>query len=228
MTELEIDTHLHQTFEDQRLSRGERRSLQKLVENPPELRLRVRRRAFAVAHQLVAAAPAANVLDWLEEIIKALSEPLPAETAHDGQEAFFAPHEDVASRIIHALSATRTRADLAVFTITDDRVSRAILDAHQRGVAIRIVSDNDKSADLGSDIDGLAQRGVAVRIDRTPVHMHHKFGVLDGQVLLNGSYNWTRSASRENHENLVISRDPGLITAFEREFEHCWNLAEPL
>lgn len=227
MTELEIDTHLHQTFEDQRLSRGERRSLQKLVENPPELRLRVRRRAFAVAHTLVATAPASNVLDWLEEVIKALSEPSTTTTS-DRQEALFAPHEDVASRIIHALANTRTRADLAVFTITDDRVSRAILEAHERGVAIRIVSDNDKSADLGSDIDDLAQRGVSVRIDRTPVHMHHKFAILDGQVLLNGSYNWTRSASRENHENLVISRDPDLITAFEREFEHCWNLAEPL
>lgn len=226
MTELEIDTHLAQTFDDQRLSRGERRSLQKLVENPPELRLRVRRRAFALAQTLVTSAPPASVLEWLEEVIKALSEP-PEARARTGQEALFAPHQDIATRIIHALSAARTRADLAVFTITDDRVSRAIHDAHRRGVAIRIVSDNDKSTDIGSDIEALAQDGVAVRIDRTPVHMHHKFAVLDGQVLLNGSYNWTRSASRENHENLVISRDPDLIASFEREFQHCWDLAEP-
>lgn len=227
MTELEIDTHLRQTFDDQRLSRGERRSLQQLVENPPELRLRVRRRAFAIAQNLAQDAPVEAVLEWLEEIVKALSaaEPTPPDHA---QEALFAPHEDVATRIIHALGATRTRADLAVFTITDDRVTRAILDAHRRGVAIRIVSDNDKSADLGSDIDDLAKQGLAVRIDRTPVHMHHKFAILDGQTLLNGSYNWTRSASRENHENLVISRDPALIAAFEREFDHCWTLAEPL
>jgi phosphatidylserine/phosphatidylglycerophosphate/cardiolipin synthase-like enzyme len=231
MTELEIDTHLRQTFEDQRLSRGERRSLQQLVENPPELRLRVRRRAFALAHELVAAAPnppVPAVLDWLEEIVKALSAAEPSAPTHDRQEAFFAPHEDVAARIIHALSNTRTSADLAVFTITDDRVSRAILDAHRRGVAIRIVSDNDKSADLGSDVDDLAKNGLAVRIDRTPVHMHHKFAILDGRVLLNGSYNWTRSASRENNENLVISRDPDLIAAFTREFERCWAVAEPL
>lgn len=228
MTELEIDTHLSETFEDQRLSRGERRSLQKLVENPPELRLRVRRRAFALAQTLVSTAPVGNVLEWLEEIVKALSAAETTPPEHADQEAVFAPHEDVASRIIHALSNTRTSADLAVFTITDDRVTRAILDAHRRGVAIRIVSDNDKSADLGSDIDDLAKHGVAVRIDRTPVHMHHKFAILDGQTLLNGSYNWTRSASRENHENLVISRDPALIAAFEREFDHCWTLAEPL
>jgi len=228
MTELEIDTHLRQTFEDQRLSRGERRSLQQLVQNPPELRLRVRRRAFTIAQDLADSAPVPAVLEWLEEVVKALSAAEPAAASGDDQEALFAPHEDIASRIIHALSATRTRAELAVFTITDDRVSRAILDAHRRGVAIRIVSDNDKSADLGSDIEGLAKAGIAVRIDRTPVHMHHKFAVLDGQVLLNGSYNWTRSASRENHENLVVSRDPGLIAAFTREFEHCWALAEPL
>ncbi len=128
--------------------------------------------------------------------------------------------------IIAALNKTRTHADLAVFTITDDRVSRAVRDAHQRGVKIRILSDNDKSADLGSDIEGLSRLGVEVRIDRTPVHMHHKFAILDGSVLLNGSYNWTRSASLENHENLVISHDPSLIAAFTGEFTHCWNLGE--
>lgn len=223
MNEHEIDTHLRETFDDQRLSRGERRNLQKLVENPPELRLRVRRRAFAVAHELITTGPAATVLDWLEEVTQALSD-APISTAD--QEAVFAPHQDVASRIIAALNKTRTHADLAVFTITDDRVSRAVRDAHQRGVKIRILSDNDKSADLGSDIEGLSRLGVEVRIDRTPVHMHHKFAILDGSVLLNGSYNWTRSASLENHENLVISHDPSLIAAFTGEFTHCWNLGE--
>lgn len=141
-------------------------------------------------------------------------------------EAWFSPRDNVFHRIVRALDATRQRADLAVFTITDDRITRAILDAHRRGVALRIVSDNDKAHDLGSDIGRLADAGVRVRIDRTPVHMHHKFAVFDGRLLLTGSYNWTRSANEENAENILLTEDETLVKAFAAEFEHCWNQAE--
>ncbi|MCA9056002.1 MAG: endonuclease, partial [Planctomycetaceae bacterium] len=50
----------------------------------------------------------------------------------------------------------RETVDVCVFTITDDRITRAILDAHRRRVRIRILSDDDKSGDLGSDVERLA------------------------------------------------------------------------
>jgi len=239
LTEADIDTLLSQTFDDQRLSRGERRALVQLVDNPPELRLRVQRRSFEIAKTLADTAPFATVLAWLEEVQKALTEDSSSGTAPDmtdepdepgkdeATEAIFSPHQDVCRRIIAALGRLTHKAELAVFTITDDRITRAILEAHRRGVTIRIVSDNDKANDLGSDIQRLASSGLAVRIDRTPVHMHHKFAVLDDRTLLNGSYNWTRGAALENHENVVFHTSPALLTAFKAEFEHCWKLAEP-
>lgn len=225
-TEAQIDDLLRQTFEDQRLSRGERRALAALVEEPAEMRLRVRRRSFAVARVLAREAEVGLVLDWLEEVQKALVDAPEQGPNERGSEAWFSPHQQVFQRIVRALEHTKRTAELCVFTITDDRVSRAILDAHRRGVAIRVVSDNDKSADLGSDLDRLCRAGIAVRIDRTEAHMHHKFALLDGEVLLNGSYNWTRSANDENCENLVVTREPGLVAAFEAEFERCWRNAE--
>ncbi len=230
LTESEIDSLLRQTFDDQRLSRGERQALTQLVDNPPELRNLVRRRSFEVARTLAANAPFATILTWLEEIQKALTERAPRESETDAahaNEAVFSPHQDVCRRLVAAFDRLTRKADLAVFTITDDRVTRAILAAHKRGVAIRVVSDNDKANDIGSDVERLAHAGIAVRIDRTPVHMHHKFVILDDRTLLNGSYNWTRSASLENHENVVIQTDTNLISAFAAEFEHCWALAEP-
>jgi cardiolipin hydrolase len=226
MTEKEIDDLLFETFEDERLSRGERRALAALVESPPEMRLRVRRRSFEVARTFATKAALDTVLTWLEEVQKALSEPLPA-TDGDESEAWFSPHDQVYARIIRALDDTRERADLCVFTITDDRVTTHILAAHRRGVKVSIVSDNDKANDLGSDLDRLSRAGLDVRVDRTPAHMHHKFAIFDGKTLLNGSYNWTRSANEENAENIVITREPSLVRAFEEEFRRCWDRAEP-
>lgn len=138
-------------------------------------------------------------------------------------EAWFAPHQDVCGRIIRAFDEARERVDICVFTITDDRIGRAIEAAHRRGIRLRIMSDDLKAEDLGSDIDRLARDGIAVRVDTELAHMHHKFAIVDGALLLNGSYNWTRSAGQANHENLVVTSDPDLIAAFRAEFERVWQ-----
>jgi phosphatidylserine/phosphatidylglycerophosphate/cardiolipin synthase-like enzyme len=223
----DIDAFLRGTFDDQRISRAERKVIQALGEETPEMRLRVRRRAFEMARSLIEQADAETVLTWLEEVEKALFEVTPTPRTSDEPEAWFSPHQPVWSRIVRAVEELRKSADLAVFTITDDRIARAILEAHRRGVKLRVLTDNDKAADLGSDVERFAHAGIEVRIDRTMAHMHHKFAILDGTTLLNGSYNWTRGAADENHENVVIHRAPRLVEAFAREFEHCWKLAEP-
>ncbi|GEO02654.1 hypothetical protein AAE02nite_03180 [Adhaeribacter aerolatus] len=109
-----------------------------------------------------------------------------------------------------------------MFTISDDRITRAILQAHRKGIPVKILTDNEKLFDRGSDIRELAQAGIPVRIDNTPNHMHHKFAILDNEIVLTGSYNWTRSAALYNHENLITSDDKALVKDFSREFDRLW------
>jgi phosphatidylserine/phosphatidylglycerophosphate/cardiolipin synthase-like enzyme len=52
--------------------------------------------------------------------------------------------------------------------------------------------------------------------------MHHKFALCDAQVLLTGSFNWTRSASDHNQENILVTQETRLVEAFAREFERLW------
>lgn len=56
--------------------------------------------------------------------------------------------------------------------------------------------------------------------------MHHKFAVFDRVRLLTGSYNWTRSAATENHENVLVSDDPRLVLPFCRAFDDLWTALE--
>jgi phosphatidylserine/phosphatidylglycerophosphate/cardiolipin synthase-like enzyme len=101
-------------------------------------------------------------------------------------------------------------------------LSEAILAAHQRGVAVRVISDNHKKLDAGSDVLWLSERGVPLRIDSSEHHMHHKFAVFDGRLLLNGSFNWTRSASTSNEENFLVIEHAQLVADYAREFEQLW------
>ena len=165
--------------------------------------------------------PAIDMLDWLEDVVKVLIPKAASDVVRS--DACFSPGETCLKRIRTLFRQTRQSADVCVFTITDDRITEQIVAAHQRGVPIRLITDNDKSVDRGSDIDVFKRAGIDVRVDRTEHHMHHKFALFDRKTLLTGSYNWTRSAAQHNEENLIVTDDPGLVAEFSDEFERLWR-----
>ena len=218
-----IEQLLTQTLADYRLSRGERRVLKSVLDEhgvTDEGLAWIRQRAFQLAREALIDAEAQRVLVWLEEVIKVL-QPTPPQRVEPAQ-AYFSPADNCARQIIHLLRGARRSVDICVFTITDDRVSEAILESHRRGVAVRIITDDDKSHDPGSDIKRLREAGIPVRMDQSEFHMHHKFAIVDKTSLLTGSYNWTRGAGR-NMENLIVSRDRLVVQDFGEAFEQLWQ-----
>ena len=225
MTPDEIKETLAQTLHDRRLSRGERSALNRLADdhdwNDHERAL-YRSICFDLAREELHSPRAREVLDWAESVVKLL-QPTQRSSNNHIAEAFFSPDDDCHGQIIRLLNQADRSVDICVFTITDNRVSEAIRKAHRRGVTIRIVSDNDKSEDKGSDIESLASQGIPIRCDETRNHMHHKFAIFDAQLLLTGSYNWTRSAAAYNEENFLVTSQARLVKPFMSEFEKLWK-----
>ena len=224
MDQEQLDRILRHTLDDHRLSRGERRVLKttllELDLDPRELAA-LRHRAFEIAREKLIDPESVAVVEWLEEAVKIMLPQAPPR--QPPSEAHFSPGDDCPGKITGLLRRARRKIDVCVFTITDDRISDAILDAHQSGVAVRIITDNDKAADRGSDVERLGRLGVPIRVDRTEYHMHHKFALFDGTTALTGSYNWTRSAARYNMENFIVTHDPRLVTMFSETFEQLWD-----
>lgn len=221
----DIDDLLNRTLEDRRLSGGEKSLLFQFLDDiqADEQKLGYcRHRAFAIARGAVADPDSARVLEWLEDVIK-LTVPKTASGKSDKPEVFFGPGDTCPNRVTYFLNQVRRKVDVCVFTITDDRISNALLAAHRRGVAVRIITDNEKAYDPGSDVDELKAAGIPLKVDETIYHMHHKFAVFDDEKVLTGSYNWTRNAAEVNWENLVVLSDSGLVKAFTREFERLWT-----
>lgn len=229
MSPAQLRNLLQQTLDDHRLSRAERKALGRILEHgrPSEPTLGdYRRIAFELAKETIAAdgMPAvADVLGWLQDVTKLLDGIGDDAEARHHADACFSPQDDCVQRIRGFLGSAKTSADICVFTITDDRISEVIADLHRRRVKVRIISDNEKTHDPGSDVDRLGREGVPVRVDSSPFHMHHKFAIVDGTKLLTGSYNWTRTAAAENEENFLITEDPRLVLRFARTFESLWE-----
>ena len=236
----ELDRILLATLDDQQLSRSERQALAQVVadESPNAQELATwRSRAFELARQHLSSRQPTQIIDWLQQVTNVLAGALSAAGAPGApgaqqagapagcprSQAFFSPDNDCTRVIIDHLDRTKKTLDICVFTITDDRVASAISRAHQRGVNVRIITDNEKAWDAGSDVQKLGERGVPIRIDQSEHHMHHKFAIFDKATLITGSFNWTRSASIHNEENLIVTPDPSLVKDFLTAFEKLWN-----
>jgi hypothetical protein len=131
--------------------------------------------------------------------------------------------------LLKFLDSTEVSCDVCVFTITDNRIARRLLDAYRyRNVKLRIVTDNAQSDALGSDVAELQAAGIEVRTNTSQHHMHHKFCILDERVLMNGSFNWTQGACENNFENVMITNENAFVSAFRAEFEQLWQVCVPL
>ena len=158
-----------------------------------------------------------RLLGALEELLALVRAP-----ERPRSQAFFGPGDPMVENLLGFLRATKRRLDIAVFTITDDRLFEALVRLHRRGVKIRILTDDDKAGDRGSDVEKLMNAGVPLKLDHDPYHFHHKYAVRDGDCLLGGSYNWTRSADSRNRENLFVTYDPALVSRYQAAFEQMW------
>lgn len=222
-------THLNQiaellsaSLEDYSISRSERMEIRqafRLLEGDVASQARTRSLAFRLATRSIQEIGEVAAMEWLEGVIKLLY----SQEQETKSEAYFSPGEDCLHRIRRFIAEAQHTLDICVFTITDDRIVERLIETHQRGVKIRIISDDDKSEDLGSDIDRLSRHGICCRYDHTPAHMHHKFAIADGIKLLNGSYNWTRSAAAANCENITVTNHTPQILAFQEQFNLLWK-----
>lgn len=221
----ELLKEFENSFQDHLMSRKERSSLNAalkdltLSENEKSV---VRAKLFDLARAEMNDQNYPFIISWLEEVSKLLIKSHSAGPAVQTG-SYFSPGEECRNAICSFVKNSSKSLKICVFTISDDIIGKEILAAHKRGVAVQIITDDEKQYDRGSDIDKFKEKGIQVKCDNSSAHMHHKFAISDSKSLLTGSYNWTRSAATSNQENILITSDDSSIRSFKREFERLWN-----
>lgn len=54
------------------------------------------------------------------------------------------------------IRTAKTKLDIAIFTLTNDKIYAAIEDVHKRGVSIRLIADDEMAKCLGADVNKVA------------------------------------------------------------------------
>jgi phosphatidylserine/phosphatidylglycerophosphate/cardiolipin synthase-like enzyme len=134
--------------------------------------------------------------------------------------------EGIQNKILKELDAAQVSITLAMAWFTNTRLLEKLREKQKEGLHIEIVIyDDGTNAKYGVDLTGFNY--MKVRSDRGGI-MHDKFCVIDNQVVITGSYNWTAKAETKNNENVTIERCPQLATKYSVEFRKLRNQGEKL
>jgi phosphatidylserine/phosphatidylglycerophosphate/cardiolipin synthase-like enzyme len=120
------------------------------------------------------------------------------------------------------LRKTKSSVLIAVAWFTDKELFKLICQLANQGMNVQLILMNDDiNNQCGIEFSQLQNAGGKVwKIGNTnnDTLMHNKFCVIDEQIVINGSYNWTNKA-KQNHESITVIQDTELAYQFLSEFE---------
>jgi len=136
--------------------------------------------------------------------------------------------DSIEQKLIDRINAAQTSIHIASFEFDLTPVAEALIAAHNRGVDVRWVTDNEFG--LGADSDPgngqfamLQNAGIEVRADTRTALMHNKFWIFDGQILWTGSTNITKNGIFVQDNNTIVFRSVKLAQIYENEFQEMWD-----
>ena len=126
---------------------------------------------------------------------------------------------DPTRAIENAIRAARRSILIQAYEITPGPLVTSLVEAHRRGVDVRAIVDYKQLTDRRNHDDAFAVEhlgaaGIPVLVDKPPGLMHDKVMIIDGEVVVTGSFNYTYSAEHRNVENLLVIRDPALAAQY--------------
>ena len=126
-----------------------------------------------------------------------------------------------------AISGARGSIDMAAFEFNSPALTQAVLDAHARGVRVRVVTDDEHGLeDDDSTIPRLIEAGIPVVDDDRSALMHNKFVIIDNSTVWTGSMNLTVNGAYRNNNNLIALRARRAVDAYQSEFNEMFDRRE--
>ncbi len=129
-------------------------------------------------------------------------------------------YQDTLAAIQHATKSI----DVLMYTMSQPDELAALIAAHDRGVAVRVIMSPSKEAYDILAAEKLRAAGIPVhwfKLAPGMKEMHAKVAVFDGQTVLGGSTNWVHSSAFDNHE-LGVWMKGAVAGQVEKVFDHDW------
>lgn len=119
--------------------------------------------------------------------------------------------------LVAAIDSARLTVDVAIYSLSLNSIRDALIDAHNRGVQVRMVMESENLD--RSDPQKIKDAGIPILGDRREGLMHDKFVVIDNSEVWLGSMNFTDSGGYTDNNNLMRIRSVKMAENYTKEFE---------
>jgi phosphatidylserine/phosphatidylglycerophosphate/cardiolipin synthase-like enzyme len=141
-------------------------------------------------------------------------------------ETYFSPDDSIASQIIAAIQNAEKSIYFMAFSFTSDPIAEALIERAADGLPVAgVFEESQYHSNKGGEYDRLDEAGLDVYLDGNERNMHHKVFIIDSEVVIMGSYNFSNSAEERNDENTLIIHSPEVAAQYLAEFERVFEEA---
>jgi phosphatidylserine/phosphatidylglycerophosphate/cardiolipin synthase-like enzyme len=148
----------------------------------------------------------------LSIFITLFSVPVAVSEAADTWTVCFTPPENCTDRINAAIREARHSIHVQAYSFTSAPIAKALLRAEKRGVRVEVILDKSNRKDKYSVADFLTNQGIPAFIDDEHAIAHNKVMIIDGEIVITGSFNFTKAAEERNAENVFLINDKVLAS----------------
>ena len=129
-------------------------------------------------------------------------------------EVFFSPKGGCTDAIIKELKSAKSSVLVQAYWFTSPSIAKALVEVHKRGVKVEVILDRSRTEMENEQAEFIVQNDVPTFIDDKHTTAHNKVIIIDGNVVITGSFNFTDQSENENAENLLVIRDKGIADKF--------------
>ena len=136
---------------------------------------------------------------------------------------YFLPiHNPINQQIKPLIKNAKKTIDIEIFFLTHKGIINELIEARKRGVTIRVIVDASSASNQFSKYPELRKNGILVKVENWGGKMHKKSMIVDDEIFIIGSMNWTTSAQYHNDENVLVIQNPAIAQQATKEFNRLW------
>jgi phosphatidylserine/phosphatidylglycerophosphate/cardiolipin synthase-like enzyme len=133
---------------------------------------------------------------------------------------YFSPRGGCTVAIVRNLDAARESVLVQAYSFTSQPIAEALVKAHRRGVNVQVILDKSQRKEKHSVARLLNGAGIPIFFDDKYAIAHNKVMVIDGRVVITGSFNFTKAAEESNAENLVVIEDEEIASIYAQNWQN--------
>jgi phosphatidylserine/phosphatidylglycerophosphate/cardiolipin synthase-like enzyme len=160
--------------------------------------------------------PQPNSVPELEKAIDSINPRTRLST--DRIRVYFSPAGGCERAIIDEIRNAKRSVLVQAYHFTSNPIAIALREAVARGVFVEVILDKSQQSSSYTRATFLHNSGCRVLFDRNHKIAHNKIILLDDDIVITGSYNFTKSAEKDNAENLLIIRDAAIAKTYLSEY----------